>query len=128
MKTETIDEIKGLLDAAKRLRNILPDYTKCIADPNCDKHDLSFTMGKDSTIFQATANLSGYRGYYGNSSCSPLASIQQPIAQKYLVRALNKNMELILNTMAELVEADAAKLKEAAQKELDTLNEMVSTL
>jgi hypothetical protein len=119
VKTERFDEIKKLLDAAKRLDSIVPSYNECLKDSRCDKHDLKFSAGSDMSVFMVQVGLTCYTGYYGSSSCGTLTSVDKALAQEFLVGALNKRMNSILADMADLARIKAAKMKAEAQKEID---------
>ena len=128
MKAEKLDEVRALLDNAKRLEGIVPKYREAIKNSSCDKHQLAFSAGSDMSVFCVQVGLTCYTGYYGNSSCSRMTTVENPTAQKYLVAALNKHMEMILNTMASLVRADAAKLKAEAQREIDAAAQLLKEI
>jgi hypothetical protein len=128
MKMEKFEEIKALLDTAKRLRGIVPNYREAIKDSRCDKHDLKFSLGSDFSVFAVKVGLSCYTGYYGSSSCSSMTSVGGVHAQEFLVGALNRHMETILNTMAELAEQKAQKFKAEAAKELQEANSVLDSL
>jgi len=128
MKLEKLDEVRSLLNVAKRLRDIIPQYKKTISDPQCDKHDLKFAGGSDFKAFTCKIGLECYTGYYGNSSCGTMGSIPESYAQKLLIAALNKNMQLILDDMAQAAEDEARKLKQEAEKEIAEANAVLASL
>jgi len=129
MKLEKVDQIKELLDTAKRLRNIVPQYREAIKDSRCDKHNLTFNYGSDSfSAFRATVGLECYLGYYGSSSCSTYGSVDSKRVQPLLIRYLNNHMEQAFNEMADMAESDAAKIKAEAQKEIDAAISMLESI
>jgi len=105
---EKLDEVRNLLDTAKRLEGIVPKYREAISDSRCDKHNLTFAAGSDMSVFLVQVGLTCYTGYYGNSGCSTMTSVDKGLAQKYLVGALNLRLESILKDMAMLARKDGA--------------------
>jgi hypothetical protein len=129
MKLENLDRAKFLLDTAKRLRSIRPTYDECRAKPTCDKHDLKFNHSdKRFSIFSVEISLEGYTGYYGNSSCSTLTSIDSKEAQRLLLIVLNRRMDQILTEMATEAEKNAEAIKDEAQKELNAAQELITSM
>ncbi len=114
---QKLKEIKELLSAAK-IRTLPDDYFKKISEnSSIDKHDLKFG-GSNFSVFSTTTMLTCYTGYYGNSSCSTFRNIDSKLAGEALNHYLNKNMRTVLAGMADYLDAKAAKLVVAAEKEL----------
>lgn len=127
MDTKNIDRIKSLSQAAETLKNLRPHYLKKIEDSNCDKYNMQFGGDDRFSVFSTKVFLSCYLGYYGNSSCYTCGSVDNTLAKTLLNKALNKHMELILSTMAEFAEIEAAKLTTLAEQEIAQLQALVDS-
>lgn len=125
MNTENIDKIKQLNAASKTLSTLVDSYNEKIKEPSCDKYALEFGGDDRFSVFSAKVFLDCHTGYYGNSSCSRFASVDSKLAESLLNWALNKNMRLILNDMAECAKKKAAQLEDAARKELEEMAKMI---
>ena len=123
-----IDEIRSLKNTADKLRGIIPRYTEKIKDSSCDKHALQFGGDDRFSVFKATVFLDCHTGYYGNSSCSTLVSIDSKTAQSLLNKALNRHMAIILETMAEFAEKAASARIIEAEKEIAEMQEIINSV
>lgn len=128
MNTETIESIRTFKRTASTLRNLRPTYLEKIKDSSCDKHDMKFGGDDRFSVFKCTVFLDCHTGYYGNSSCSSLAGVDSAMASKLLNSALNKHMDLILNTMAEIADKHATTLAGKAEEELAALQALINSV
>ena len=128
MKLESIEEVKRLMDVARRLRNIVPSYEQAIKAPKCDKHDLRFGGDKRFSCFTVKeVSLTSYLGYYGDSGCGTHGSIYGNLTAQFNY-AINKYRNQILEAMAECAENEARKLRATAEAEIAKLNELIASL
>lgn len=123
------EQIRSLMRGAESLRSFNERFDKITSKPSCDKHGFGFNEDDRFTEFRALVKFSSWKGYYGNSSCSTVGvQITDDEAQKYLVGALNKLQKEVFATMADLMQADAVNLKEAAEGELRAMQESLNKL
>ena len=123
-----IDEIRTLKNASSLLRNLRPRYLEKIKDSSCDKYEMKFGGDDRFSVFKTTVFLDCHLGYYGNSSCSRMGSVDEKLANSLLNRALNKHMTLILETMADFAASDAAKLVGDAESELNAMQILIDSV
>jgi hypothetical protein len=123
-----IDEIRTLKNAGQTLATLRPSYLKEIQDSSCDKHDMKFGGDSRFSVFQCTIFLDCHTGYYGNSSGYTKGSVDSKLATTLLNYALNKHMDLILNTMAEAAMNKAAGLTAEAEKEIQTMQALIDSV
>lgn len=125
MNIQYIQEIKKLNATAKTLSSLCDKFFNVIKDTSCDKHSLKFGGDDRFSVFSTKVFLDCHTGYYGNSSCSTFASVENTLAQRLLNAALNKNMRLILADMADFAKKEAAELTGKAKKELEELSKLI---
>lgn len=125
MNTQNIEKIKLFNSAAKTLSALVDSFMKKTEEPNCDKHALKFGGDDRFSVFSTKVFLDCHTGYYGSSSCSTFANVDNKLAQQLLDYALNKNMRLILADMAECAKKEASKLEGAAKEELENMRKMI---
>lgn len=128
MNTTTIETIRAYKQAANTLKTLRPKYIEEIKDSRCDKYDMKFGGDDRFSVFKCTVFLDCHTGYYGNSSCSTKGSVDSKLAGELLNAALNKHMELILNTMAEIAEKHATKLTGKAEEEIAQLQSLIDSV
>lgn len=124
-ETMKIDEIKTLRATGNRLRTLRPKFLEAISDSRCDKHGMQFGGDDRFSVFSTKVFLDCHTGYYGNSSCSTMGSIDNALASQLLNRALNKHMVLILETMADFADQLAYKLTADAEAELSKMQALI---
>jgi hypothetical protein len=125
--TATIDSIRAFKRASDTLKNLRAKYLEAIKKEHCDKYAMKFGGDDRFSVFKCTVFLDCHTGYYGNSSCSSLGSVDSALAPKLLNAALNKHMNLILSTMAEIAEEQASKLTEKAEAEIAELQALIDS-
>lgn len=128
MKFEELENIKNLLRTANILSTLSEKYQEEIKDSKCDKHDFGFGGDNRFAIFSFTVCLCGYTGYYGNSGCSTLATVDNREASRFLHKYLNKNRDRILSEMAEYARAEAAEKRDKAMAELESALNLINSL
>jgi hypothetical protein len=121
MKTEAFDKITKLKSHAKSLSGFYERYAKLSAETKNDKMGEGFNLDDRFTSFSAKLSFTTWLGTYGNSSCSTLMGLDPDIGRDYLVKAANVHRKLILQTMAELMDADALKLVTEAKAEAESM-------
>lgn len=128
MKLEKLEQVRSLLRSAKTLKTIEASYLEKIKDSSCDKHNFKFGGDDRFSVFQVNVFLDVHTGYYGNSSCSSMGSVDKEHARRFLNASLNKHRTLILQTMAEFAEQEAATLKDEAVKEIASAQTMLDSI
>ncbi len=123
-----IDEIRTAKRTSKALREIRPRFLEKIKDSSCDKHGMAFGGDDRFSVFKVAVFLDCHTGYYGNSSCSTMASVDTPTATRLLNKALNKHMVLILETMADFADSEASSLTADAEKELAEMQALIDSV
>jgi len=122
---KSIETIKTLRRTSRLLSTLRPKYLEKVKEPSCDKHGMQFGGDDRFSVFKCTVFLDCHAGYYGNSSCSSMGSIDNALAQTLLNRVLNKMMPQVLEAMAKEADIAAEKLTAEAQAEIDTLQTMI---
>lgn len=128
MNLESLEKAKSLLSTARVLEGIIPAFKKKTSDASCDKHGLIFGGDERFAVFKTTVFLDCHTGYYGNSSCSTLCSVNSDDAKRLLNKALNKHMKIILDSMADYAKQEARALKTKAEEELAKAAKIISEL
>lgn len=127
MKLENLARVRELLRQSKTLKTIIPEYQKVIGG-TIDKYALKFGGDDRFSVFKTTVFLDCHTGAYGSSSCSTFRSINNEDAREFLNQALNKNMKLILEDMADFAEKKALALKVQAEAELKVAQDMLDSI
>lgn len=128
MKLEQMEKIKRLLNNADAVGNLRGKYLEKTASSSCDKYGMKFGGDSRFAVFSCKVFLDCHTGYYGSSSCSSLANVDNEFAEKYLNAALNEHMELILKTMAKHARFDAASMKERAEQEIQAARDVLESI
>jgi chitinase len=126
-----IAKIKTLKADAEKIGGFHEWFTTAYADKShYDKQNYGFNLpGERSSGFALNVCFSAYCGTYGSSSVYSSISVQDGDAVgKAFVKALNKHQKLIFQTMSEIMLAEAAKLRDEAQKEVSALQSMLHDL
>lgn len=123
---QNINDITKLNASAKLLSELRPKFLEAIKKDSCDKHNMAFGGDDRFSVFSVKVFLDCHTGYYGNSSCSSMGSIDSAIAQRLLNKALNSMMPQVLEAMAKAAREEAATLTAAAQKEIDALQALIN--
>lgn len=127
MKTDKLDEIRTLRNAANSVDRFWDTWrTQYLSDSRCDKKAASF-VSPDARFaaFSFKLIFDAHAGYYGNSSCSRIFSLDDGLAQKYFSRVIQEMARPIFQRAAELMLADAADLTAEAEKEVAALQAML---
>lgn len=129
MELRTVTRIRKLSKQAENLRGFFDYYKEKISDSSCDKHKAAFNEDSRFSNFSVKASFDSALGYYGNSGCSTAGpSIDNKDAEEYLTRALNQHKEQIFQTMADLMQKDAAAMRSKAEEELKEMSEMLESV
>jgi hypothetical protein len=123
-----INEIQNLKLNANKLRSILPKYAKERENSSCDKYACSFGGDDRFSVFKTCVFLDCHTGYYGDSSCGTLVTVDNAMATRALNAALNKHKALILDSMAEALESEAQKLIGDAEAELKKIQDLLDSV
>ena len=128
MQQTAINEMKALLGFSNSTSNYFENYKKTTSEPSCDKHEARFNGDSRFTVFtyKGPIQFNALTGYYGNSSCSTFGDLSDDLVKKYLPQALNVLKKDIFRIMGELAGRDAKLISDAAEKELNQLQEMVN--
>jgi len=126
MKTESIQKIKELRRTANGLRTFFEKYHKATEPQSCDKYDAAFGRDNRFSVFSVATSFDSYTGYYGNSSCSTFSNgISRKEAEEAFVKWINLNMGKMFDGMAEILDADAKALVEAAEQEIEEMRKSI---
>jgi len=130
MNTDALKKIRSLTMDAKSLANFHDDFATRFADKkHYDKQGYGFVHGAREAAFGTEVGFNSWYGEYGSSSAYSVLSVQDREAVKAaFIKALNKNQKLIFATMAAIMRAEAASMTEAAQREIASLNQMLSEI
>lgn len=126
--TETLDKIRRMRSAASSLAGFHQMYDdKFKPNLDCDKKGYGFQRDNRFAAFDVKVSFDSWHGYYGDSSCSTILSVDRDLAKEYLVKALNVHQRELFATAARLMREDAAELTDKAQSEIDALQKMLET-
>lgn len=127
METKTLDEIRKLRNSAATLKGFWPKWREnYLADSRCDKKGASFTSNDSRfSAFQFNLMFESHAGYYGNSSCSRILSIDNDLAAKYFRQAIQQMAEPLFERAAELMLADASTMTDKASAEIEALQSLL---
>lgn len=128
MKLEKLERVRTLLNQAMLLRKLPQMHREIAAEPNCDKHDLTFGGDSRFAVFKVQVHLTSYKGYYGSSSCSTVGDIDNQDASDLLNGALRIHRDLILSTMADIAEHRAKKIKGEAEAEIKAAQDLLASI
>lgn len=131
LNTASIGKIKSLTQDAATLGRFHDWFNTTYADrKHWDKQNYGFNLpGERNGAFSANVSFSAYAGEYGSSSVYSRISVSDSDAVvKAFVSALNKHQKLIFQTMAETLTKQAAELRAAAEKEMDAIKAMLSSI
>lgn len=128
MNTETLDKIRELRNAANDVAAFWPKWREVYSpDARCDKKTATFVSPDERfASFSFKLTFEAHAGYYGNSSCSRIFSLNDDLAKKYFTRAIQEMAEPLFNRASELMLKDAAALSADAEAEIAKLQEMLS--
>jgi len=127
--TQNIDMIRKLRREAISLRGATANWRAKYSDTkHYDKQNFAFAPndGRGLNAFSFNLAFEAYTGTYGSSSVGRSWSVDDEIVKRFFVKALNRHKQTIFDTMAELAEAEAASLLDAARTELDALNALLA--
>jgi hypothetical protein len=126
-----IDRLKALRQFAAGLRGAEARWREQYSDRKYyDKQGFGFTLQRDTCWNAFTVPAMGFEAYvgtYGSSSCGRAWSADQALVNAYFVKALNQHKQAILDSMADLAEAEADALKDAAAAEIDALRALLDS-
>jgi len=122
MSFDRLKEAKKKIENSKKLRTLIGRYEEVTNPSRCDKHALTFGGDSRFSVFSIPIFLDCHTGYYGDSNCSTLTSIDNGLAEKAMNAALNKNMALILSSMSDFLDEEAKAVVVSAKKELMEAN------
>ena len=124
-----LTKLKKMRETARSLRTATSSWRERFGDTkHYDKQAFAFTRFTDrsTAAFKVPPMVfDAYAGVYGNSSVSRQWNVDQAIVDRHFVEALNANKQLIFDTMAKSIEAEAEQLTEAAKAELKALQAML---
>lgn len=130
--TAAIQKIKTLKGDAAKIGGFHEWFAKSFADKqHHDKQNFGFNINHSSeyNAFKTTVWFYAYAGQYGSSSVYSQLSVQdRDTVCNAFIKALNKHQKLIFATMAEIMEKQAASLRETAESEIAAMQAMLETL
>jgi len=130
MSLNNLNQIKVLRSDANKLRTIEEKFKERTSSSNIDKYRLEFSaQDRSLNAFSFNFSLVSYTGAYGSSSVSSFMSVEsnQAVATAFYEWA-NKNRELILNGIADELDAKSNQLFGEAQREVGELQNFLNSL
>ena len=130
MSMKNLQKAKSLLDNGEKLKTLESEYKESIKNSSTDKYGFCFKSIARTSVFSSNVSLEAYTGQYGDSSVYTYGgfNLNSEDAQKAFLGALNKHRDLILQTMGDMAKAEAFKLKDAAQAEIEASQKIVDSL
>lgn len=127
MDTKTIDRIKSLRREAAAVGGFHQMFaTKYASDPQCDKKGFGFGTDHRFVAFSINTKFDSKAGYYGNSSCSTVLSVDDRASvEAAFVKALNIHQKELFATAARLMREEAAALTDKAVAEVEAIQQML---
>lgn len=115
-------KFKKLLSQSMAIDNMFIDIDELRSNSDCDKLGFGFSKTNKYCACECLpVYVSSYRGFYGNSGCTTIISLDNDIFNDYLMKVLNKNFTKIMQEVSSLISSDANILKDEAIKELTEL-------
>ena len=123
-----VKKLTRLINEAKKLKNARQKFKAHLKEnPNIDKYHFAFNQ--DTRFVACTplpVFLSSDTGEHGSSNCYTYLNLDEDLYKEYLKKALNKHIDIILNTMSDMMLEDAKQGKEKAiafyEKQKELLN------
>lgn len=126
---DALKEIGILMRNAKAIEEATKTYQKCKQDSSCDKHNFNFNKDERfSACTGFTLRVDSWKGYYGNSGCSSILSVDHEVFNKHLLKVLREDFWPILNKVQESILDEARGLKTSASEELKAKLETIENL
>lgn len=137
MKKTTINDVKLLMVDVKHLRHFANGgYEQAIespkglhrADQNIDKYGRGFNKARDnfSAAGQHFLTYSSWKGYYGDSGCTTILSLnQREIFWNCFDKYINEHQDEILNGIADIMEKELQSSIDVIVQERDLLTKMI---
>ena len=121
--------LKILQSQSKAINDAFESIELLRNNSSCDK--LGFGFSRDDKYCACsglTIHVSSHKGFYGNSGCTTIFSLNKDIFNEYLLKVLNKNFTDIMRDVSALISSDAALLKQDALLELNGLIDEINSL
>lgn len=117
---KTVEEIQKLLRCADSISTAVKawqdTYTK---DSSCDKKGFGFNQdNRFAACDPLKLSVDSWKGYYGNSGCSTILSVDAGIFNGHLLKVLRRQFWQLLQETEQSIRDEAKTHKEAAQQEL----------
>lgn len=127
---KTVDEIQKLLRNADAISNALKNWDeKYTQDSSCDKKGFQFNEDSRFSACDALSlYVSSWKGYYGNSGCSTILSVDKDVFNTHLLKVLRGRFREILEATGNSIRDEARKHKDEAKKELAEKLNSIETL
>ncbi len=129
-QAENIERLKSLRAFSAALTDASDRWAEKYRDKkHYDKQGFGFTYRIDTgwNAFKIPAlGFEAFVGTYGNSSCGNAWRVSSELAQRFFLPALNQHKQAIFDTMAEMAEKEADKIRAAALEELDALRALIA--
>jgi hypothetical protein len=126
LNTKTLETIRLLRTEAHKLATFHEVFaSKYASDSSCDKKGFGFGKDNRFAAFSVSTSFDSWSGYYGNSSCGRVFSLNQEAA-RFITQAMNVHQKEIFATAARLMREEAATLTTAAAEELAALQQMLT--
>lgn len=117
---EKLKKLQRLMNAANAIEGSIDqwenNYTK---DTRCDKHGFGFNNDyRFAACEPLKLTVDSWKGYYGDSGCSNILSVDAAIFNEHLLKVLRSRFWELLKATRESIVAEAATLKDEAKQEL----------
>lgn len=123
MNEDKLKKAKNIFGTSDEFRTYFKDHVAAIkSNPNIDKHKITF--GAPDTRFIALSlnfSITQYRGSYGSSSCSTTGlgkNVSNDVLQRALNSFLNKNVEFVMDGIADELDIIANAEKQECYKQI----------
>lgn len=121
--------LKILQSQSKAINDAFESIELLRNNSSCDKLGFGFSRDdKYGACSGLTIHVSSHKGFYGNSGCTTIFSLNKDIFNEYLLKVLNKNFTDIMRDVSALISSDAALLKQDALLELNGLIDEINSL
>lgn len=127
---ENVEKIEKLITNANNIRRAFNEWDNNYSnDSRCDKKRMTFNADdRFSACKGAVIRIDTWKGYYGDSGCSNILTLDENLWQKHLVKVLTKDFRKILLAVADSIEEEGREYQEAAKKELKEKLEKIESL
>ena len=127
MNNNAINNMRTEYETSSGLRDFFQKFETASSNERCDKHGASFNSDNRFSVFATNISFNSWTGYYGSSSCSTFSTqIDNKVASKLFILAVNEMKEDIFAKMAEIGLKQAKEMEAQARGEIEKMTALLN--